>query len=97
MIEQHKSINGGSRHGKHAPGAFRISLYLSAEEKAIAILTAERQHRTLSDVIRDGIVSEATRSGIMAEGRVADRFRARVNTYMNVLKAEAQTVRSTAP
>ncbi|MBQ3096519.1 MAG: hypothetical protein IJC66_00040 [Kiritimatiellae bacterium] len=97
MIEQHKSINGGSRHGKHAPGAFRISLYLSAEEKAIAILTAGRQHRTLSDVIRDGIVSEATRSGIMAEGCVVNRFRARIDTYKNVLKAEAQTKRSTGP
>ena len=97
MIEQHKSINGGSRHGKHAPGAFRISLYLSAEEKAIAILTAERQHRTLSDVIRDGIVSEATRSGIMAEGCVVNRVRARIDTYKNVLKAEAQTKRSTGP
>ena len=97
MIEQHKSINGGSRHGKHAPGAFRISLYLSAEEKAIAILTAERQHRTLSDVIRDGIVSEATRSGIMAEGCVVNRFRALIDTYKNVLKAEAQTKRSTGP
>ena len=29
-----KKTVGGSRHGKHAPGVFRVSLYLSAEEKA---------------------------------------------------------------
>ena len=90
-----KKIEGSSRHGKHAPGAFRISLYLSAEEKAIAILTAERQGKTLTDILRNGIVCEATRSGIMVNGCVAERYRARINAYRQVLEAEAQTKRST--
>ena len=90
-----KKIDGENRHGKHAPGVFRISLYLSAEEKAIAILTAERQGRTLSDVMRSGIVCEATRSGIMVNGRVAEKFRARISAYRQVLEAEAKTKRST--
>ena len=88
-----KKIEGGSRHGKHAPGAFRISLYLSAEEKAIAILTAERQGKTLTDVLRNGIVCEATRSGVIVNGRVAEKFRARITAYRQVLEAEAQIKR----
>ena len=83
-----KKIDGNSRHGKHAPDVFRVSLYLSAEEKAIAILTAERQGKTLSDVLRSGIVCEATRSGIMVNGSVAEKFRARINAYRQVLEAE---------
>ena len=90
-----KNKNGESRHGKHAIGAFRVSLYLSAEEKAIAILTAERQKRTISDVIRNGIVSEATRSGVMVGGQIAGRFRVRIDAYKNVLTADAQIKRST--
>lgn len=81
---------GGSRHGKHAPGAFRVSLYLSAEEKAIAILTAERQRKTLSDIVRSGIVFEATRSGVLVNGYVAEKYRARISAYRQVLEAEAQ-------
>ena len=90
-----KKTGGGSRHGKHAPGVFRISLYLSAEEKAIAILTAERQGKTLSDVLRSGIVCEAMRSGIVLNGRVVEQFRARIRAYMQVLEAEMQIKRST--
>ena len=90
-----KKTDGGSRHGKHAPGVFRVLLYLSAEEKAIAILTADHQGRTLSDVLRSGIVCEATRSGIMVNGCVAEQYRARIKAYRQVLEAEAQTKRST--
>ena len=94
-MARQKKENGGSRHGKHAPDAFRVAIYLSAEEKAIAILTAERQGRTLSDVLRSGIVCEATRSGVLVNGSVAEKFRARINAYRQVLEAEAQTKRST--
>ena len=87
-MARQKKIDGGSRHGKHAPDVFRVSLYLSAEEKAIAILTAEIQQMTLSDVFRNGIVSEATRTGIIANGLVTDKFRTRVNAYKHVLEAE---------
>ena len=90
-----KKIEGGSRHGKHALGVFRVSLYLSAEEKAVAILTAELQGRTLSDVLRSGIVCEAMRSGVIVNGAVAEKFRARIKAYRQVLEAEAQTKRST--
>lgn len=90
-----KKTDGGSRHGKHAPNVFRISLYLSAEEKAIAILTAERQGKTLSDILRCGILNEAIRSGIMVNGRVVEKFRDRIKAYRQVLEAEAQTPRST--
>lgn len=88
-----KKTGGGSRHGKHAPDVFRISLYLSAEEKAIAILTAERQGKTLTDILRSGIVCEATRSGVMKNGVVVERFRARINAYRQVLEAEAKIKR----
>lgn len=90
-----RKITGESRHGKHAPDVFRVSLYLSAEEKAIAILTAEKQGKTLSDVLRNGIMSEATRSGIVENGRVIEKFRERIKAYRQVLEAEAQTKRST--
>ena len=90
-----KKTEGGSRHGKHAPGVFRVSLYLSSGEKAVAILTAEQQGKTLSDVLRSGIMNEATRSGIMEKGKIADRFRARISAYRQVLEAEAKTKRST--
>lgn len=92
-MDRLKKIGGGSRHGKHAPGAFRISLYLSAEEKAIAILTAERQGKTLTEILRNGIVYEATRSGIVVNGSVAEKFRARISAYRQVLEAEAKIKR----
>lgn len=85
-----KKTDGASRHGKHAPGVFRVSLYLSAEEKAIAILTAERQGKTLSDILRSGIVCEALRSGVIVDGCVAEEFCARIRAYKQVLEAEAQ-------
>ena len=85
-----KKIDGASRHGKHAVGVFRVSLYLSAEEKAIAVLTAERQGRTLSDVLRDGIVNEATRSGILKNGSIAEKYRQRITAYRQILEAEAE-------
>jgi len=94
-MDRPKKKDGGSRHDKHALGVFRVALYLSAEEKAIAILTAEHQGRTLSDVLRSGIVCEATRSGIMVNGCVAEKYRARIKAYRQVLEAEAQTKRST--
>lgn len=92
-MDRLKKTGGGSRHGKHAPGAFRISLYLSAEEKAIAILTAERQGKTLTEILRNGIVYEATRSGIIVNGNVAEKFRARISAYRQVLEAEAKIKR----
>ena len=95
LMGRRKKADGGSRHGKHAPDAFRVAIYLSAEEKAIAILTAERQGKTLSDVLRSGIVCEATRSGVLVNGVVAEKFRARISAYRQVLEAEAQTKRST--
>ena len=85
-----KKTDGVSRHGKHALGMLRVSLYLSAEEKAIAVLTAERQGRTLSDVLRSGIVSEATRSGILKNGEIVEKYRTRITAYKNILEAEAQ-------
>ena len=88
-----KRTDGGSRHGKHAPGVFRVSFYLSAEEKAIAILTAERQSKTLTDVLRSGRVCEATRSGIIVNGSVVEKFRARISAYRHVLEAEAKIKR----
>ena len=88
-----KKKDGGSRHGKHAPGAFRVSLYLSAEEKAIAILTAECQGKTLTDVLRSGIMFEAIRSGIIVNGSVAEKFRSRISAYRQVLEAEVQIKR----
>ena len=54
-----------------------------------------QQGKTLSDVLRSGIMNEATRSGIMEKGKIADRFRARISAYRQVLEAEAQTKRST--
>lgn len=90
-----KKSRGESRHGKHAIDVFRVSLYLSAEEKSIAILTAERQGKTLSDILRSGIVSEATRSGILVNGSIVEKFRVRIKAYKQVLEAEVQTQRST--
>ena len=88
-----RKIDGVSRHGKHAPDAFRISLYISAKEKAIATLTAELQGKTLTDVLRSGLASEATRAGILANGCVAEKYAQRVKAYQLILEAEAQTKR----
>ena len=86
-----KKTSGESRHGKHAPGMFRVSLYLSAEEKAIAIFTAECLGCTLSDIIRSGIVAEATRAGVLVNGRVPDKFRPRIDVYCKILEAETES------
>ena len=83
-----RKSDGESRHGKHSPDVYRVALYLSAEEKAIAILTAERQGSSLSDVLRAGIVSEATRLGILVNGCISEKFQKRVSAYRQVLEAE---------
>ena len=80
-----------SRHGKHADNMFRVSLYLSAEEKAMAILAAELDCKTLTDVLKSGLSHEATRLGILVNGRVADSFIPRVNAYRQILEAERLT------
>lgn len=92
-MDRPKKTESGSRHGKHAPEAFRISLYLSAEEKAIAILTAEHQRKTLTEILKNGIMYEATRSGIIVNGCVAEKFRARLSAYRQILEAEVQAKR----
>ena len=79
-----------SRHGKHALGMLRVALYLSAEEKAIAVLTAEQQGRMLSDVLRSGIINEAPRLGILKNGEIVEKHRMRITAYKNILEAEAQ-------
>lgn len=83
-----KKCDGTSRYGKHAPDVFRVALYLSSEEKAIAILTAERQMKTLSDVIRSGLVSEATHCGVMVNGAISEEYKIRISAYKQVLEAE---------
>lgn len=85
-----KKTDGVSRHGKHALGMLRVALYLSAEEKAVAVLTAEQQGKTLSDVLRSGIINEATRSGILKNGDVVEKYRSRIKAYRHILEAEAQ-------
>ena len=92
-----KKCDGTSRHGKHAPDVFRVALYLSSEEKAIAILTAERQKKTLSDVMRSGLVSEATRCGIMVNGAISEKYQSRVSAYRQVLEAERTISRREMP
>jgi len=88
MARTRTANEGGSRHGKHADNAYRVSLYLSAKEKAIAVLAAELADTTLTDVLRNGLFDEATRLGIMSGGQVTDKFRLRVNAYKQVLEAE---------
>lgn len=85
-----KKTGGVSRHGKHALGMLGVALYLSAEEKAIAVLTAERQGKTLSDVLRSGIINEATRSGILKNGEIVEKYRSRIKAYRHIREAEAQ-------
>ena len=92
-MARHKRSGGESRHGKHAIGMFRVSLYLSAEEKAIAVLTAELEGRTLSDVLRSGLLFEAERVGVIVNGSIGKQFLTRINAYRQVLEAEAQTKR----
>ncbi len=89
-----KRTEGTSRHGKHAPDVFRVSLYLSSEEKAIAILAAELARCTLTDILRGGLLHEATRLGILSNGALSGKFRRRVAAYRHVLEAEIRTRRS---
>ena len=54
-MTQAKDNVGESRHWKHAPDAFRVSLCLSVDENAIATLTDEEcQCNTLLDVLANG-------------------------------------------
>lgn len=82
-----KRKDGETRHGRHADNMFRVALYLTAEEKAIAVLAAEMAGVTLSDVLRLGIRSEAMRLGIVTSSGIADKFRNRVDAYKHVLMA----------
>lgn len=47
-----KKLDGGSRHGKHAPDVFWWNLHLFAGGMAIAILTAGCQGKMLSNGLR---------------------------------------------
>lgn len=74
---------------------FRVSLYLSAEEKAVAILAAELQGTTLTEILRRGLLTEATRARILRNGEIAGKYRPRIDAYRLVLEAEARDKRGT--
>lgn len=78
----------GTRHGKHAETAFRISFYVSAREKAIAVLSAELLKSGLTDVLREGLLYAATKAGVMENGEIKEKYRERVDTYQKILENE---------
>ena len=44
--------------------------------------------KTLSDVIRSGLVSEATHCGVMVNGAMSEEYKIRISAYKQVLEAE---------
>ena len=94
MIED-KKTKSESRHGKHADEAFRVSFYLSAREKAIAVLTAELNDSALTDVMKSGLMNEAIRAGIVRNGQVTEEYKDRITAYAAILEQDKKQKRRT--
>ena len=77
-----------TRHGKHHEDLVQIAGYITPELKAIAQVAANELKTNMMDLIRNGIISEATRAGVTKKGEVVKKYKPIVATYVDVYRSK---------
>ena len=75
-----------SRAGKHKEGKTLFGAYVEPEIKALAELTSSQLGCTFTDIILNGLRSEATRAGIMRNGEIVEEFRPIYETLLKMTR-----------
>lgn len=65
-----------NRMGKHKEGKTLFGAYVEPEVKALAEMTSEKLGITFTDIILNGLRSEATRAGIMRNNQIVKECKA---------------------
>jgi len=69
-----------SRMGKHIESKTLLGAYVTHDIKALVMMTADRLGVTITDIILNGLRSEAHRAGITDEaGRILPEYKASFN------------------
>lgn len=84
-----------SRQGKHKEMKTLFGAYVEPEVKALAVLTSDRLGITFTDIILNGLNSEATRAGIMRNGVILPEFMDAYNATLEIIKARIITGKGT--
>lgn len=82
-----KKEKSQSRQGKHKEMKTLFGAYVEPEIKALAILTSDSLGISFTDIILNGLRSEATRAGIMKDGEILPEHRATFDAVLEVVKA----------
>jgi hypothetical protein len=77
-----------NRHGQHHEDLVGFSGYITPELKALAQVTANELKTNMMDLVRNGILNEALRAGVMCDGEVAPKYRAVVAAYADAYRAK---------
>lgn len=80
-----------SRHGKHHEDLVQIAGYITPELKALAQVTANELRTNMMDLIRNGIIAEATRAGVMSNGAIKPEYKPIINAYADAYRAKKET------
>lgn len=82
-----RSKKGKSRQGKHKEMKTLFGAYVEPEVKALAVLTSDRLGISFTDIILNGLKNEATRAGLMHNGKIKPEHRAAFEATLEVVKA----------
>ncbi len=80
-----------SRHGKHHEDLVQIAGYITPELKALAQVTANELRTNMMDLIRNGILAEATRAGVMINGEIKPEYKPIIDAYADAYRAKKET------
>ena len=77
-----------SRQGKHKELKTLFGAYVDPEVKALAVLTSDRLGITFTDIILNGLRSEATRAGLMRNNKLLPEHQPAFDAVLEVVKAK---------
>lgn len=73
-----------SRHGQHREDLVQIAGYVTPQLKAIAQVTANELNTNMMELMRNGIIQEATRAGVMRNGIITNKYKPIIAAYVDV-------------
>lgn len=85
-----------SRQGKHKEMKTLFGAYVDPEVKALAVLTSDRLGISFTDIILNGLKSEATRAGIMFNDQIRPEYLNAFNAVLEIVKARIHQTRKGA-
>ena len=77
-----------TRKGKHKIGKTLLGAYVEPEIKVLAAMTSDALDITITDIILNGLYSEATRAGIMVNGEIKKEHLQAFKANVEILKAK---------